>query len=95
MKPIWGRQTVLETGSREELQKAERLLADHGLWCSSWDVHWMPVGGCGAKMRPSDWAGAAPERPDEEGVLYRLEVLKSDAQAAGELLQALRGEGGG
>lgn len=48
-----------------------------------------------AKMRPSDWAGAAPERPDEEGVLYRLEVLKSDAQAAGELLQALRGEGGG
>lgn len=38
MKPIWGRQTVLETGSREELQKAERLLADHGLWCSSWDA---------------------------------------------------------
>lgn len=79
------KETIFETKDKEALAQAEETLKKEGIPCHSWGSEPMPVGGCGAKMRPSDYAGG-PKKAAAPSMLYHLEVRKADAARAKELL---------
>ena len=78
------KETILEGKDKAALERAEQQLNDAGIRTHSWGTEPMPVGGCGAKMRPSDYAGTGTKA--EPAMLYHLEVRKEDAGRAKQIL---------
>lgn len=81
------KETILETKDEAACKAALEALEAAGIWHNSWTSEAMPVGGCGAKIRPQDWgAGVARGANDELRKTWHVEVLTEDADHARELI---------
>lgn len=78
------KETILEGKDKAAIVRAEKRLTDAGIRNHSWGTEPMPVGGCGAKMRPSDYAGTGKKA--DPAMLYHLEVRQEDAERAKQIL---------
>jgi hypothetical protein len=82
------KEDVLTTRSRQEADAAEKALNATGIRCHRWRQEPIPVGGCGAKMRPSDWQkGLKVENNDEKRMIYHVEVAVEDLERAKAAVQ--------
>lgn len=50
----------------------------------------MPVGGCGAQMRPADWSGKKPAVRARNDMIYHLAVTADGEDHARRLLESAR-----
>ncbi len=82
------KETLLEGKNPEAISRAENILRDAGIRTNVWETQELPVGGCGAKMRPQDYAGKTKAPSTEERKIYHLEVKREDAEKARALLAA-------
>ena len=80
------RVTVLESRNEEEIESARTVLTGAGLDVKTWDSEPMPVGGCGAQMRPSDWSGRKTPAKAQSNTIHHLLVYKKDEEKARQLL---------
>ncbi len=80
------RVTVLESRNEEEIESARTVLTGAGLDVKTWDSEPMPVGGCGAQMRPSDWSGRKTPAKAQSNTIHHLLVYKEDEEKARQLL---------
>ena len=80
------RVTVLESRNEEEIETARDILTRAGLDVKTWDSEPMPVGGCGAQMRPSDWSGRKTPTKAQSNTIHHLLVYKDDEEKARQLL---------
>lgn len=81
--------TLIRTRDAGEIARGRSALEGAGIWYNAWDTEPMPVGGCGAKMRPADWnkgAAQSAER-DAQRIIHNLEVLSADRERAQEVLR--------
>jgi len=78
---------ILETRKKEDIDAAEDILAGAGIDVKTWDSEPMPVGGCGAQMRPSDWSGKKSPRSTQRDMIYHMDVYKEDEERARSLLK--------
>ncbi len=77
--------TLFDEGSKEVLDRKEKLLHDAGIWTNTWSTFPAPVIG-GPHMKSQDWSGKKYENKDEQRVIYHLEVLAADQYKAMKLL---------
>ncbi|MGN0240817.1 MAG: hypothetical protein ACI4CS_03940 [Candidatus Weimeria sp.] len=71
---------------KDEVYKAADLLKNAGLETKVWASEPMPVGGCGAQMRPADWSGKRNKVKAKIDIVYHLAVSKDMEEKARELL---------
>ncbi len=81
---------LLDTSSKDELQRKTKLLRDAGIRTNDWATEAFPVLG-GAHMKTADWAGTKPENKDDQRIIYHLEVAKEDQYKAMKLLMENEG----
>lgn len=77
--------TLLNTNSREELDRKEKLLKDAGIRVNTWATEELPVLG-GAHMKIADWQSLKDRNKDAQRVVYHLEVARKDQYRAMKLL---------
>jgi len=83
--------SVLETRKKEDMEAARDILTKAGIDVKTWDSEPMPVGGCGAQMRPSDWSGKKTPLTLQRDIIYHLAVYKEDEDSARRLISELSG----
>ncbi len=77
--------TLLDTTSKKELDRKEKLLKDAGIKTNSWSTEAFPVIG-GPHMKPADWQSLGDRNKDDERSLYHLEVAAEDQYKAMKIL---------
>lgn len=77
----------METRSEDDYKAALAALQASGIWHHTWISEAMPVGGCGAKIRPQDW-GAGVRRGENDCLrrIYHIEVLSDDRARAMQVI---------
>ena len=78
--------TILDSRNKDEINRAEDRLKNTGLRTKTWASEPMPVGGCGAQMRPADWSGIKPAVRPRNEMIYHLAVTADEEEHARTLL---------
>lgn len=87
---------ILESRNKDAFDQADRILKNAGLDTKAWASEPMPVGGCGAQMRPADWSGKKPAvRVRKNDMIYHLAVTADHEAHARKLLEAAHENGDG
>lgn len=82
---LFCKRVTLANGSKEEIDRKEKLLKDAGIKTNSWSTG-APVVLGGPHMKTADWADGHYVNHDDERVVYHLEVAKKDQFRAMKLL---------
>ncbi len=85
--------TIIDSRNKDAVDSADVCLKNAGLRTKTWASEPMPVGGCGAQMRPADWSGKKPPVRLRNDMLYHLAVTADDEDRARKLLEALNEKG--
>ena len=85
--------TILDSRNKDEINRAEDCLKNSGLRTKTWASEPMPVGGCGAQMRPADWSGIKPAVRPRNEMLYHLAVTADEEEHARTLLNLGKDQG--
>ena len=78
---------IFDSEDKDEVEKAAGILKNAGLETKIWASEPMPVGGCGAQMRPTDWSGKKRAVKAKIDIVYHLAVIKSEEAQAKDLLK--------
>ena len=78
---------IFDSEDKDEVEKAADILKNAGLETKIWASEPMPVGGCGAQMRPTDWSGKKRAVKAKIDIVYHLAVIKSEEAQAKDLLK--------
>ena len=81
---------LLDSRNKDEIDKADSILKNAGLTTKIWGSEPMPVGGCGAQMRPADWSGKKPAVRARNDMIYHLAVTADGEDHARRLLESAR-----
>ncbi|MDD6352166.1 MAG: hypothetical protein PUG16_07220 [Lachnospiraceae bacterium] len=84
---IHKRVLILKSREEEVVKEAEKILTAAGLDVKSWASDPVPVAGCGAHIRPSDWSGKKTPPGVVKGMVYHLSVYEEDEEKARKLLE--------
>lgn len=76
---------------KKKIWKPPGIFSQAGIDVKTWDSEPMPVGGCGAQMRPSDWSGKKTPLTLQRDIIYHLAVYKEDEDSARRLISELSG----
>lgn len=82
---LFTKRTKLLDGTKEEIQKKEKLLNDAGVKTNTWSTG-APVVIGGPHMKTSDWSTGKYKNHDEEREVWHLEVAAKDQYKAMKLL---------
>ena len=85
--------TILDSRNKDEINRAEDRLKNAGLRIKTWASEPMPVGGCGAQMRPANWSGIKPAVRPRNEMLYHLAVTADEEEHARKLLKSSNEKG--
>lgn len=85
--------TILDSRNKDEINRAEDRLKNTGLRTKTWASEPMPVGGCGAQMRPADWSGIKPAVRPRNEMIYHLAVTADEEEHARTLLNLGKDQG--
>lgn len=85
--------TILDSRNKDEINRAEYRLKNAGLRTKTWASEPMPVGGCGAQMRPADWSGIKPAVRPRNEMIYHLAVTADEEEHARTLLNLGKDQG--
>lgn len=78
---------ILDSGNKSDVDRAADILKNAGIDTKIWASEPMPVGGCGAQMRPTDWSGKKPDIRVRTDMVYHLAVAADDEDNARRLLK--------
>ncbi|MDD6666901.1 MAG: hypothetical protein PUE58_02850 [Lachnospiraceae bacterium] len=84
---IHKRVLILKSRDEKVVKEAGKILTDAGLDVKTWGSDPVPVAGCGAHIRPSDWNGKKTPPGVIKGMVYHLSVYEEDVEKARKLLE--------
>ena len=85
--------TIIDSRNKDAVDSADVCLKNAGLRTKTWASEPMPVGGCGAQMRPADWSGIKPAVRPRNEMLYHLAVTADEEEHARKLLKSSNEKG--